>query len=164
MNNKERDFIEFMSRFPVLDLPVTLNELSQEKFNRQNPPITSKWLLEFLPENIKIIDEFTEFTPCFRIPESGFFIGVVYWRASLFDQEFTIALYDKEGNILDSKSIGKTIYKKNVKTTTITTIDSDLYIYSLTKEELIDNSIVLKMDKPNVENWKVEASGNIIPF
>ena len=103
---KKVTFEDFYEVFPVIDLPVSLGDADHHIFSGQNKPLSQSMIEEFIiPNEKEEVDEFTEFVPCFRIPDQKNFKGLVYWRAKLLDYHYILATFDNNGNVVASSHI-----------------------------------------------------------
>ena len=107
--NQEIHFLDYIEIYPEINPPVTLTDASTVAFSKYNkqfkPLMVSKFLM--LSEHGDI-DEFTEFVPCLRIPNTGDFYAVIYWKASLMNYQYILVTYDKAGNLVDKAIIAGT--------------------------------------------------------
>ncbi|MDX1684387.1 MAG: hypothetical protein R3275_04070 [Saprospiraceae bacterium] len=106
---KSPDFKEFVRFFPKVELPIQLNEEDHHTFSTQNKPLPLDFIERFIsPYEKEASDEFTEYVPCFRLPDTKNFIGLVYWRAKLMDYHYMLNTYEKDGSFKQSIHIGGT--------------------------------------------------------
>lgn len=85
-----------------------------------------------LPLEDQEVDDYTEFVPCMRIPETHDFHAVIYWRAGLMNYQYTLACFTKKGELIDKRVIAGTFSDGDVLTTSVATIDEDWSIYIVT--------------------------------
>ena len=103
---KKPTFRQFLNKFPEITLPITLTEESHLEFSRQNEPLAKEMIEEFIFSiEQSDFDEFTEFIPCVKIPDTHGFHAIVYWRAGLLDYEYTLATFTEKGQFVDKKFI-----------------------------------------------------------
>jgi len=77
---KKVSFTTFLKKFPPVSLPVTLGSDTHIEFSRANSPLDPLEIEDYiLPLEENEMDEFTEFIPCFCIPDTADFIGIVYY-------------------------------------------------------------------------------------
>lgn len=96
-------FKAFLKYFPVVDLPITLNEEDHHTFSVENKPLPENLIQQFIePYETEEVDEFTEYVPCFRLPKTKEFYGVVFWRAKLMDYHYMLHTYNKSGEFIQS--------------------------------------------------------------
>ena len=110
-NEPEVSFDAFLEVFPEVELPVTLSADLDINFSKRNPPLPPVTIDRFIVGNnggALSDDEYTEYVPCFRVPETYEFQAVVYWRGGLLDYQYILATYDKTGVLLDRATIAGT--------------------------------------------------------
>ena len=123
-------FKDFLDKFPEISLPVTLTEESHHDFSRTNDPIPAAMIEQFLLHiETGEVDEFTEYIPCFRIPETHGFHAIVYWKAGLMTYEYTLLTFNKDGLSIDKKVIAGTKVDGERLHRTVATIEDDWIIY-----------------------------------
>ena len=114
--------------FQAIELPVIVSDEYLNAFETENPPLPIEFVETVLTWE-KEIDEFTEFVPCFRLPDMPKYIGIVYWRGRLYAYDFLLATMDERGKMISCKSIGGTHIDANGSVTrSIASIDEDLTI------------------------------------
>ena len=88
------NFEEFIASFPIVELPVTLTEDASQTFSAENKPFSQAILEQYLiPLEADEHDEFTEYLPCFAIPETHQFFAIVYWKAGLMNYQYILATF-----------------------------------------------------------------------
>jgi hypothetical protein len=123
-------FSHFIQKFPEVELPIILAEEAHHAFSQQNEPLPGLMVEQFiLPIEQEPIDEFTEFVPCVRIPETHDFIAIIYWRAGLMNYQYSLVTFTKKGELIDKKVIGGTYSNGETLTTSVATLDEDWTIY-----------------------------------
>jgi hypothetical protein len=122
------NFTNFLSRFPEIELPVTLRDDSNHDFE-ENPPLQAEMIEQFITRYEAVeMDEFTEYLACFQLPKKEKFQGLVYWKAALLNYDFVVATYSKDGNMIDKKAVaGIKVVGQNI-TRSIATINDDFAI------------------------------------
>ena len=128
MRQPSADFGKFLGHFPEIDLPVTLNDEILSVFSEKNPPLSQVNIGEFILPYDPDTDEFTEYIPCFKIPQTHNFHAVVFWKGGLMNYHFTLATYTKEGQMIDARAIAGTYSDGRLLTKSIATIDEDWII------------------------------------
>ncbi len=122
-------FIDFVSKFPPVSMPVTLTEDEHLLFSKENDPLLESMVAQFIaPFEIKPVDEFTEYVPCFAIDSNEKFISLVWWKASLLSYEYFLATFSEKGDRIDQKVIAFTLVKGNNVRRAVATIDEELGI------------------------------------
>ena len=121
-------FANYLSRFPEVAPPVTLRDDSNHDFEA-NDPLQAEMIEQYITRyEVVEMDEFTEYLACFRLPKSGGYQTLVYWKAGLLNYDFVIATYKKDGNMIDKKAIaGIKVVGQNISRS-IATINEDLAI------------------------------------
>nr|MBS0037360.1 hypothetical protein [Saprospiraceae bacterium] len=132
-----------ISRFPEIDLPVTLTEDSEREFSIRHPPLpmplVEKFFGGFFPKSH--LDEFTEFIPCFRLKDTKGFHALILWVAELTKKQFYLITLNNDGKGLHSKIIGGTVLVGNKILRTAARLDEDWMIYTVSgvsEGELVD--------------------------
>lgn len=123
-------FSEFLKKFPVVELPVTLGENTHLEFSRANDPLPQLMIEQYLrrPDEPPM-DEFTECIPCFRLKASENFHAIVYWLGSLLDYKYILLTYNKKGQVIDESVIAGTKVVDDALLRSVATIDEELIIY-----------------------------------
>lgn len=123
-------FSQFLEKFPVIPLPATLAEEAHHAFSQKNDPLPTLMIEQFvLPIEGQPMDDYTEFVPCMRIPETHDFHAIIYWRAMLMSYQYTLATFTKKGELIDKRVIAGTISQGETLTTSVATIEDDWKIY-----------------------------------
>ena len=131
-------FQQFLSKFPTVELPITLENDSHFVFSKTNQPLNRLFMEEYIAlMEGSITDEFTEVVPCFSIPETYEFHAIVYWKASLMDYQYILATFTKEGLPIARKVIGGTYSDGQTITQSVSTIDSDWTIHIVTGQSAL---------------------------
>jgi hypothetical protein len=126
-------FQNYLEKFPIIDLPITLSDDLHMTFSQENDPFNALMIEQYISEvEGEMPDDFTEFIPCFKIPETHDFHAIVYWKASLMNYQYVMACYDKAGNLLDKRILGGTYSDGKIVTKSVVTIDPDWMIYVVT--------------------------------
>jgi hypothetical protein len=140
----KKGFTDFLSKFPEIELPVSLTEEARHLFSLQNKPIPDELIQAFiLPAEDEAPDEFSEFMACFRLPGTGAFHALVFWRAGLMNYQYKLITFDKKGDFIDKRVIAGTFAEDNIVTQSIATIKENFQIIIASgqnedKEELFD--------------------------
>ncbi|MCR9287311.1 MAG: hypothetical protein NXI23_08020 [Bacteroidetes bacterium] len=129
----EVKFQHFLEKFPIIDLPITLSDDLHLTFSQNNEPLNPLMIQQYIAFiEGEEPDEFTEYIPCFKIPETLEFHAIVYWKASLMNYQYVMATFDKVGNMIDKRVLGGTFSDGKVVTKSLVTIDPDWMIYVVT--------------------------------
>lgn len=114
-------FGDFLSYFPQVELPVSITLDSHRTFDQVNDLLPFDLATQFIIQEDELAEEeFTEFLPCFKLPEftNREFISLVYWKGALLRHDFILATYTKTGIpisrqvIAGTSSDGKNLYQK----------------------------------------------------
>lgn len=123
-------FSQFLKKFPAVELPVTLAEEAHHAFSSRNEPLPALMIEQYiLPIEDQGPDDYTEYVPCMKIPDTGAFHAVVYWRAGLLNYQYTLACFTKKGELIDKRAIAGTFSDGDTLTTSVATIDEDWAIF-----------------------------------
>ncbi len=140
MNKSKITFDQFLDFFPEVELPVHLTDESLSVFSKENKALPIPLIAEFISKyDNSEPDEYTEYIPCFRIPETDQFFGVIYWKAQLMNYEYHLVTFDKRGEFITGKVIGGLISNGITLIKTVATIDEDWVIHIATGEDDANN-------------------------
>jgi hypothetical protein len=114
--------------FPETYLPVLVSEDHLSEYEAESDPFPQSFIDEILLEWEKEADEFTEFIPCFKLPKEDKFNAVVYWKGSLLRYDFMLVTLDKNGELINKKSIANTIVNELIIRKSVASIEPDLII------------------------------------
>jgi len=126
-DQKKVTFSHFVEYFPEVSLPVTLNDETHHEFSRLNDPLPPL-LIERYIEPLEAPEEeagFTEYIPCFRLPDTREFIALVYWRAHLMDYRYKLATFTKRGQLIDTHIVAGTFSDGKTLIRSVATIEED---------------------------------------
>lgn len=127
---KAISFSQFLAKFPLIELPVLLNEETHHTFSTENSPLPEAMIQEFiLPIEDANTDEFTEFIPCFQLPLKEEYHAMVYWRAGLMQYQYTLATFTKKGLFIDKRIIAGTFIRGETITQSVATINESFEIF-----------------------------------
>ncbi len=133
--------------FPETELPVLISEDHLSEFEINSDPFPQVFIDEVLLEWEKDADEFTEFIPCFRLPKEEKFNAVVYWKGALLRYDFVMVTLDKNGELINKKSIASTIVHDNVIKKSVASIEPDLIINIIAGQTLDGEEYDASMSK-----------------
>lgn len=119
---------KYFTYFPKVELPILLSEDILIEFSRKNKALPPDAIEQFIAPHEKEIDEFTEFIPCFKIPETELFTGIIYWKGSLLLHEFVLVTYDLKGNFICRRSLASMIVEDDKVKKSVAQIDENLVI------------------------------------
>jgi hypothetical protein len=146
--------------FPETGLPVLISEDHLSDYEAQSDPFPQAFIDEILLEWEKEADEFTEFIPCFRLPEEEKFSSVVYWKGGLLKYDFVLVTLDKKGNLINKKSIASTVVSDNFIKKSVASIEPDLIINIVAGQSLDGEEYDASMSKAFA--MEILPSGEII--
>jgi len=139
---KKVSFTTFLKKFPPVSLPVTLGSDTHIEFSRANTPLDPLEIDDYiLPLEENEMDEFTEFIPCFCIPDTADFIGIVYFKAGLMDYQYRIITYDKGGAIVGNEVIGGVFSNGDMIAQSMATIDASWTIHIVSGQGKADAKV-----------------------
>jgi len=133
MSKSNPNISDLLLFFPAVDLPVTVSEESIVVIDKMNE-VLPKHLIEhfIIPWEVgQMIDEYTEFVPCFQLPDSSEdYIAMVYWKGGLLKYEYLLVTIDKKtGKLITRRSIAGTIAEGDKIKKSVAMIDEDLIIH-----------------------------------
>lgn len=128
-------FKDFTAYFPEIELPVILTKDSASEFSRYNKPFNNNVIEEYFVKWDKEIDEYSEFLPCFKIPETGEFTAFVYYKASLLKYGFYIITFDKNNDLLSIRPLNSIEIKAEKIENSAVIIDEDWLIRVVAGEQ-----------------------------
>lgn len=120
---KKVSFTTYLKKFPPVELPVTLGEDTHIEFSRTNSPLDPLEIQDYILPIEGEPDEFTEFIPCFCLPDTDEFIAIVYFKAGLMDYQYRIVTYDKRGEMVGSEVIAGMFSNGTMLAQSFATID-----------------------------------------
>ena len=133
--------------FPETELPVLISEDHLSEFEINSDPFPQVFIDEVLLEWEKEADEFTEFIPCFRLPKEEKFNAIVYWKGALLRYDVVLVTLDKNGELINKKSIASTIVNDNVIKKSVASIEPDLIINIIAGQTLDGEEYDASMSK-----------------
>ncbi len=133
--------------FPETELPIIVSEDYLSDYETNADPFPQVFIDEVLLEWEKDADEFTEFIPCFRLPKEEKFNTVVYWKGALLRCDFIMVTLDKNGELINKKSIASTIVNDNVIKKSVASIEPDLIINIIAGQTLDGEEYDASMSK-----------------
>jgi hypothetical protein len=123
------EFIDFVSKFPPVTMPVILGEDTHFTFSAENVPLPESLIEQFiLPNDPLPPDEFTEYVPCFAIDCDEPYIALVWWKAGLLNYEYYLATFTEKGEFIQMKVIAGTRVQDQQIHRMVATIGEELNI------------------------------------
>ncbi len=129
MQIKTPTFDEFLQYFEEITPPIVISEETIVNIKDIAKPLPQVMIDQFITRWEGEIDEFTEITPCFSLPETQEYKAIVYWKASLLRYEYIILTLDKSNTLISKKTMCGTIVEGNLIKKSVAKIDEDLIIY-----------------------------------
>jgi hypothetical protein len=121
-----------VAQFPPVEMPVTLGADTHHIFIRENEPLPEDMIRQFIlpaePDGT-MLDEFTEFVPCFSIENTGNFIALVWWKAELLTYHYMLATFTDQGRLIDRRVIAHTIAGNGNVDRRVATINDEWEIF-----------------------------------
>jgi len=159
MQQKQKvSFEHFLEKFPEIELPITLSDDSAIEFSKNNDPLPSRIIHEFIDDQE---DEFTEYIACLRIPKTLDFHAIIYRKAALLNYQYVLATYDKKGKLIDKSAIAGTYSNGKSLTKSVATIEEDWIIYIVSGQTAAKAS-TYDPTTSNAFNLELLATGEII--
>lgn len=156
----ELRFEDFLNLFPPIELPVSITSDTQRMLAEVQEPLNAVWMLRFVLD-VTEVDEYTEFMPCFSIPNTDNFFAIVYWQASLEGNAYFLATFNKAGVVIDHRLIAGTLYLEDGMTQLVCTIAADWSIHRI-EGQLGPQGEIIKTEKPKATYLQVTLDGEII--
>lgn len=158
------EFEDFLSYFPLIELPVNISSEYFSIFSSFNKPLP--WLLtdKFLIDENKDISEEdyseTEYIACFRLNENQNFNAVVYLKISLLTYEYYLHTFDNAGRTISTQVISSLNSDGSIIKETAAMIDESLRIWKM--ESVSDGSFNFDPANNLFESFYLSESGEII--
>lgn len=144
---KKADFTTFLSYFPETELPVLLTEDAHHKYSSINDPLPPEVIQNFIiPFDEMIVDEYTEYVPCFRIKDTHTFHAVVYFKAGLLTYEYFLLTFEEKGAFIAKEKIGGMLTEGENIHRAVATIEPDWTIQIVEGAEALDQSVYKASD------------------
>lgn len=131
---------EFLAAFPKIELPVTLTMDLVHVFSQNNDPLPESLVEGFLLPLGEEYDVFTEFIPCFALPDTEGFHALVYWKAALMRYTYVLLTLDKNGALIDRAELAGTFSDQNTLIQSVATIEEDWDIVVMSGQATIDGA------------------------
>jgi hypothetical protein len=119
-------FENFLMFFPEVELPYSILSETQRMIEEEQEPLSATWMFNFVLGKDAVIDEFTEFMPCFSIASQHKIHILVYWEATLEGNAYKLATFSREGHLIDSRTIAGMRYESNSVIQSVCTITQSL--------------------------------------
>lgn len=157
-------FKHFLGKFPEVELPVIMSDETPLLFSKENEPFPAQMIAQYLTLiDGSEPDEFTEFVPCFKVPNTAEFHAMVYWKASLMNYQYVLFTFSKKGIFIDKRVIAGTYLDGEIVTKSVATIDEDWIIHIVTgqmgeKNQLYDASTSRNFELELMPDGRIEES------
>lgn len=148
---------DFLSYFPIVDLPIALSEEVIDKISKLNKIIPPIAIAEYFSKWEEQIDDYTEFLACCQLTPQDDFTSLVYWKGSLMAYEFILVTLDRKGQLIDKKVIAGIISNGSTIKQSVAKIEDDLTIHIMTGEKKVDE---LAYDPANSKGHYMEILPN----
>ena len=153
-------FSAFLKAFTVQELPVTLTEESISDFERLSDPLAQVLINAFIEPEADEPDAFTEFVPCFKLPDTRDFHAVVYWKGELMKYQYFLTTFDKSGNQISNAVIGGIQSDGKVVVRSVATIDENLIIHVVEGEQPAAEARYVP-DQSRAYQMEIKKSGEV---
>ena len=138
-NPKKVDFQSFLSYFPDLKPPILLTEDAHHKYSKINEPLPAEAIQSFIiPHDELIVDEYTEYVPCFKIKDTHTFHAIVYFKAGLLTYEYYLMTFEEKGKLIAKEKIGGMLTEGDAIHRAVATIEPDWTIQIVEGAEALD--------------------------
>ena len=148
---KKVSFHTYLKKFPPVELPVTLGSDTHLDFSRSNKPLDPLEIEDYIMPLEQEVDEFTEFIPCFCLPDTDTFIAIVYFKAGLMDYQYRIVSYDKKGAVISNEVIAGVFSNGTMIARSVATIDPSWTIHIVSGQGKADASAYDPMESTSKE-------------
>jgi hypothetical protein len=139
-SNKDISVQDFLEFFPIVDLPITLNDDIVPEISKLNKVFPPEIIGAFFSKWDNDINETSEFLACCQLPPEKDFYSVVFWKASLLTYEFYLATLDKNGELIQKKVVAGLISNGSTIKRSVAKIEEDLSIHIMIGEQVADDS------------------------
>jgi len=159
-------FNNFINFFPPVELPYTITSDTQRLISLENDPMSAEWMFNFVLGKDDVIDEYTEYMPCFAIPDTRDFFAIVYWEANLNGSTFYLITYSKSGVIIDKSKIAGTKYMEDGLYQMVCTI-SETWMFSCAEGRLDEkgNTAPVSPEESHLHHTlQMSGDGEIVPI
>jgi hypothetical protein len=154
------NFEDFLNFFPPIELPFSITSDTERQIAQVQDPLNPAWVVQFLLDPDQL-DEYTEFMPCFSIPNTEKFYGIIYWQASLEGNAYFLTTFSKSGNIIDHKIIAGSLYLEDALVQMVCTISEDWSILR-SEAELTAKGEINKEVEPKTKFIQMTLEGELL--
>lgn len=155
-------FEEFLELFPLAPLPITLTEEMAHEFSKENEVMPGLVIEQYMLPLEGEIDEWTEFVPCFRFPDTKDFHAIVYWKAGLLQYHFVLVTLNLQGGVIDKRVLAGTQVAGEIVTQSVATIDQDWIVTVVTGQARSGKDTLYDATTSKAFSLEVMPNGTII--
>jgi len=156
-------FASFLEKFPEVRLPVILNDEIHHDFSQHNEPFNALMIERFIaPIEEDPVDDLTEFIACFKIPDTGEFHAVVYWKAALLNYQYTLATFTKTGLLVDKRVIAGLFSDGKMLISSVATIDEDWCIHVVSGQTEANSFHLYDATNSKISELELLPEGKIV--
>lgn len=149
-----KSFTEFLSYFPKMELPLTIQYSDFHSFSKTNDVLPDELLAQFIVPNLDFeIDEFTEFLPCLQYESSPEMYHVIIWTARLMHYSFYLMNFNTKAVFLHSAEIAAFYTKNEQILQRMAHLDAEGGIYVL--EGNTDQQVNI-VNPESTQKWQIE--------
>jgi len=152
----------FLTFFPVVELPVIFSDEVVEVFSKNNKVLSSEAIADFIDKWEKDDNDTTEYIPCVQLPPADDYYALVYWKGALMKYEYFLVTMAKNGALISRKSIASTIFDSEGVKRSVASIDEDLIIHIVAGASTDGNEY--NPDNSQAFNMEIAPSGDILFF
>ncbi|BDS10283.1 hypothetical protein [Aureispira anguillae] len=159
-------FENFLNFFPMVELPYTITSDTQRLISQKCDPLSATWMFNFVLGKDDVIDEYTEFMPCFSIPGTKDFFAVVFWEAGIEGATYYLTTFSKNGILIDKSKIAGTKYDQDGLYQMVCTI-SPTWLFSCAEGRLDanGNTAPVSSDEHHLHtSLQLTGDGEIVPI
>jgi len=157
--NISKSLADLLKCFPLVEPPITVSGEVAPSFSAKNPPIPTKYMVQYFSEWEKI-DEYTEIVPCFQLQSPSNHIIIVYWKGGLLSYEFILASISPTAKLISKKVIAGTVSNTKTIKESVAVIAEDHTIYTVVGESDV-NSRVYKPENSQSFRFEILPDGTI---
>ena len=163
-SRQDLSFENFINFFPVVELPYTITSETHRILSANNDPIAAKWMFEHVYPQKESIDEFTEFMPCFAIPGTNKFFGLIFWEANLEGNSFYLSTFSLKGILINQQKIAGMKYVENGILQMVCTISPN-WLFSCVEAKVDQDGYPVSISEDNQHihsSYQISGDGEIV--
>ncbi len=158
----EVNFADFLHLFPVITLPLNLSSDIARLLAAERDPLDEAWAVRFLLREGEWFDDYTEYMPCFQLPNTGHFYALIYWQADLLGSAFHLITFEKTGEVIDRAVLAATRYDENEVVQTVCTIQPNHSISQVQGRIDAHTGRRLALNREDVATLQITTEGDIV--